>query len=47
VHAPARLGELDRIALAISRAEAELGWKPEVDLATGTARVLDWFRARA
>jgi UDP-glucose 4-epimerase len=45
IHAPARLGELDRIALAVDRAEEELGWKPQVDLATGTQRVLTWFRA--
>jgi UDP-glucose 4-epimerase len=47
VHAPPRLGELDRIALAIGRAEEQLGWKPQVDLATGTQRVLDWFRSHA
>jgi UDP-glucose 4-epimerase len=44
-HAPARLGELDRIALRVDRARAELGWTPATDLATGTARVLEWFRA--
>jgi UDP-glucose 4-epimerase len=46
VYAEARLGELDRTALAIGRAETELGWRPQVDLATGAQRVLGWFRAR-
>lgn len=44
VHAPARAGELERSSLAIGRAAAELGWSPQVDLATGTRAVLDWFR---
>jgi UDP-glucose 4-epimerase len=44
VHAPVRVGELDRSSLAIGRAAAELGWAPQVDLATGTRAVLDWFR---
>jgi UDP-glucose 4-epimerase len=44
-YAPARLGELDRIALATDRAASELGWAPAVDLDDGTRRVLDWFRA--
>ena len=46
VYAPARLGELDRIALDPAAAGRELGWAPAIDLATGTARVLDWFRTR-
>jgi UDP-glucose 4-epimerase len=45
-YAPARPGELDRSALAIGRAARELGWAPAVDLATGTAATLEWFRAR-
>jgi UDP-glucose 4-epimerase len=45
-YAPARLGELDRIALDPSAAGRVLGWQPSVDLATGTGRVLDWFRTR-
>jgi UDP-glucose 4-epimerase len=44
VTAPARLGELDRIALSPARAGQELGWAPATDLATGTAAVLTWFR---
>jgi UDP-glucose 4-epimerase len=45
VRAPARPGELDRSALAITRAAQELGWRPSTTLADGTRAVLDWFRA--
>lgn len=45
-YAPARAGELDRSALAIDRAESELGWKPFTSLDEGVGRTLDWFRAR-
>ena len=34
-HAPARLGELQRSVLDISRSERELGWRPEVPLEEG------------
>lgn len=44
--APARAGELARSALAVKRAETELGWAPKVELPEGTAAVLDWFRGR-
>lgn len=43
--APARLGELARSSLDASRAGLHLGWKPWTDLATGSARVLDYFRS--
>jgi UDP-glucose 4-epimerase len=43
VHAPARHGELARSALAVDLAAAELGWSPQVSLADGSRRVLDWF----
>lgn len=46
VFAPARLGELDRAALAIGRAAAELGWSPQVALAEGVERTLAWFTSR-
>lgn len=44
-YAPARPGELDRSALSPQLAAEVLGWAPRVDLDTGVARVLDWFRA--
>ena len=46
VHAPARPGELARSCVDPGRAELYLGWKPWTDLETGTAAVLEWFRAR-
>lgn len=46
VTAPARVGELARSALDPGRAKIHLGWQPWTDLATGTAEVLRWFRAR-
>ena len=33
--APARLGELQRSVLDVSRAERDLGWQPEVPLEEG------------
>jgi UDP-glucose 4-epimerase len=40
--APARLGELQRSVLDVSRAERELGWKPERALAEGLAETWGW-----
>ena len=40
-----RAGELDRSALAIGRAQSELGWQPRTSLPDGSRAVLDWFRA--
>jgi UDP-glucose 4-epimerase len=46
-HAPGRLGEQRRSCLDPREAARLLGWKPEVDLAEGLRRTLEWFRARA
>jgi UDP-glucose 4-epimerase len=46
VHAPARIGELQRSCLDATRAKLHLGWEPFTDLATGTATTIDWFRER-
>lgn len=43
-YAPARPGELQHIALDISRAKAELGWQPQVSLREGLSATLDWLR---
>ncbi len=43
VHAPARLGELQRSALDPSRAAIHLGWTPWTTLGEGCAAVLTWF----
>jgi UDP-glucose 4-epimerase len=42
---PARLGELKRSSLDISRAKQVLGWTPNVDLADGVARTVEYFRS--
>jgi UDP-glucose 4-epimerase len=39
--APGRPGEVRRISLDASRAESELGWRPETDLAEGLRLTLD------
>src|SRR3954471_18826738 len=44
---PARLGELQRSALDVSRARAELGFVARADLDEGMARTLEWARAAA
>jgi UDP-glucose 4-epimerase len=41
--APARLGELQRSVLDVSRAAAVLGWRPEVGLEDGFAETWHWF----
>jgi UDP-glucose 4-epimerase len=43
---PARLGDLRRSCLDISRAEAELGWTPKVSLNEGIARTTEYFRSK-
>ena len=43
---PARLGDLKRSCLDPGRAEAVLGWRPRVDLETGVARTVEYFRTQ-
>jgi UDP-glucose 4-epimerase len=43
--APARLGELERSSIDVSRARDELGWSAQMDLEEGMRRTLDWTRA--
>jgi UDP-glucose 4-epimerase len=45
VYAPARPGELQRIAVDPSRAARVLGWRPTVGLADGLKQTVAWFRA--
>ncbi len=42
---PARLGDVRASALDASRAQAELGWVPRVDIAEGVRRTVEFFRA--
>jgi UDP-glucose 4-epimerase len=44
---PARRGELLRSAVAVVRAEGELGWHPETSLPDGIGRVYHWIGAGA
>jgi UDP-glucose 4-epimerase len=46
-HAPTRPGEQQRSVVDISRAATELGWRPEVSLADGLRRTVEFFRTRA
>ncbi len=46
-HAPARLGDLRRSALDPSAAATGLDWTPQVGLADGVARTVEYFRGRA
>jgi UDP-glucose 4-epimerase len=41
--APARPGELERSALAVERAWADLGWKATTTLADGVRKVCEWI----
>jgi len=45
VHAGAKQGEQRRSCLDITRAGRELGWRPQVELAEGIARTVDYFRS--
>lgn len=43
--APARPGEVQRIAISSARAAVELDWRPAVRLEEGLARTAEWLRA--
>jgi UDP-glucose 4-epimerase len=45
VFAPERLGEVRRSSLDASRAHAELGWEPRVEMRDGLGLVLTWLDA--
>ena len=45
-HGPAKQGEQRRSVIDSRRAAEVLGWRPEVSLADGLGRTVEWFRAR-
>ena len=47
VYSAGRAGEVYRISLDCSRAAAELGWAPKVDLDDGLATTVDFFREQS
>ncbi len=46
-HGPAKMGEQRRSAVAIDRADRELGWRPAVGLEEGLARTIEYLRRTA
>jgi len=46
-HGPVKPGEQRRSVVDCRRATAELGWRPEVSLADGLGRTVEFFRTRA
>ena len=46
-HAEGKPGEQRRSVIDPRLAEKVLGWKPTVDVATGLARTVEWFRERS
>lgn len=45
LYASVRPGEIYRICLDASKAQRELGWKPEISLREGIARTVEYYRA--
>jgi UDP-glucose 4-epimerase len=46
-YGPPRPGDIRRMVLDIRRAQAELGWRPQVALPEGLARTWAWWKAQA
>lgn len=46
-YAPARLGDVPRSALSHEKATEVLGWRPEISIAEGVRRTVEFFRDEA
>jgi len=46
LYVPERLGEIHRICLDSTKAQKELGWKPQVDLDEGIQRTVEYYSKR-
>ena len=46
-HHPRQAGDVDRTGGATARADALLGWKPEVGIVEGLARQAAWHEGRS
>jgi UDP-glucose 4-epimerase len=44
IHGPAKTGEQTRSVLSYKKAQAILGWKPEMELKMGLAQTYNWFK---
>ena len=45
-HGPAKQGEQRRSVVECAKAAERLGWRPEVSLAEGLGRTVEFFRGR-
>ena len=45
-HGPAKAGEQKRSVISAAKIGRELGWKPQIPLAEGLKRTLEYFRSR-
>lgn len=46
-HAPARVGEVQRSGLDITKASEELGWTPQFSLEAGLRATFEWFKQQS
>ena len=47
VHVAPRAGDIEKIYLDVSKAEAELGWSPKISFEDGLKTTVEWFRQQA
>jgi nucleoside-diphosphate-sugar epimerase len=47
VHVAPRAGDIEKIYLDVSKANAELGWSPKISFEDGLKTTVEWFRQQA